>query len=108
MQQTAVDRISPNGSTTPGGMFGAGSGSVFNATLKGKINGLEETVRVLADEITFYSSEIVSLKQEKNELEENLAIKTKDIRAGMIEEVKQSDANMKQQCVSLKKENVNA
>ena len=30
----------------------------FNATLKGKINGLEETVRVLTDEVDFYANEI--------------------------------------------------
>ena len=46
-----------------------GGGSVFNATLKGKINGLEETVRVLADEIQFYGGEIETLKVEKGELE---------------------------------------
>ena len=42
------------------------TGSVFNATVKGKINGLEETVRVLMDEINFYANEINGLKEEKD------------------------------------------
>jgi archaellum component FlaC len=34
-------------------------------TLKGKINGLEETVKVLTDEVEFYANEIECLRQEK-------------------------------------------
>ena len=30
------------------------AGTVHASTLKGKINGLEETVRVLTDELNFY------------------------------------------------------
>ena len=31
---------------------------IYSATLKGKINGLEETVQVLTEELTFYKGEI--------------------------------------------------
>ena len=59
----------------PGASNGA-TGSVFNATLKGKINGIEETVHVLIDEVQFYSKEISQLKEERCELEKTLASKT--------------------------------
>ena len=35
--------------------------TVYTATLKGKINGLEETVHVLTEELNFYSNEIKQL-----------------------------------------------
>ena len=57
-----------------------GQGSTYNATLKGKINGLEETCKALTEEIHFYHNEIGCLKQEKGELEESLAQKTTEIR----------------------------
>jgi hypothetical protein len=56
-------------------------------TLKGKINGLEETVRALTEELLFYKNEIANLRQEKNDLEQNLAKKTADIRNGLAQEV---------------------
>jgi hypothetical protein len=35
---------------------------MYTATLKGKINGLEETVRALTEELTFYKNEISNLR----------------------------------------------
>ncbi len=32
--------------------------TIYTATLKGKINGLEETVHVLTEELNFYKNEI--------------------------------------------------
>lgn len=62
--------------------------SVYSSgTLKGKINGLEETVKALTEELTFYKNEIANLRQEKNDLEHNLAKKTADIRNGLTQEV---------------------
>ena len=52
----------------------------YNATLKGKINGLEETCKALTEELQFYQGEIQTLRSEKNDLEQNLARKTADIR----------------------------
>ena len=34
------------------------SAGAFTATLKGKINGLEETIKALQEEINFYKKEI--------------------------------------------------
>lgn len=69
----------------------SGSNGVFNATLKGKINGLEETVRVLTDELNFYRDEINTLHQEKDELEQSLAARTQEIRRSLTEEVNAAD-----------------
>jgi predicted RNase H-like nuclease (RuvC/YqgF family) len=64
-------------------------------TLKGKINALEETVRVLADEIEFYAGEIKSLKQEKDEFETALAVKPTEIRNTMLEEIAELSTSLK-------------
>ena len=79
---------------------------VYTATLKGKINGREETVHVLTEELNFYKNEIAQLHQEKDELEESLARKTHEIRTTMINEVKAADENMKQSYQAQKAENM--
>jgi hypothetical protein len=63
------------------------SNAIYTATLKGKINGLEETVKALTEELTFYKNEIGNLRSEKNDLEQNLAKKTSDIRNGLARDV---------------------
>ena len=63
------------------------SGSVYNATLKGKINGLEETVKALTSELNRYRDEISNLRAEKQELEQNLVKKTQDIRNTLYNDV---------------------
>ena len=60
---------------------------MYTATLKGKINGLEETCKALTDELNFYRGEILNLREEKNELEVNLAKKTADIRNQLAQDV---------------------
>ena len=65
--------------------------TIYTATLKGKINGLEETVHVLTEELNFYKNEIQQLHNEKVELEESLARKTHEIRTTLIAEVKAAD-----------------
>ena len=94
-----MSQVLGSGSISPSRPTGTGT---FNATLKGKINGLEETVRVLTDEVEFYANEICQLRDEKEELERNLAVKTQEIRKTMLEEVEQSDANLKQNFQQLK------
>ncbi|MEY3876816.1 MAG: hypothetical protein RLZZ191_499 [Pseudomonadota bacterium] len=95
----SMDQISnANGTTITAG--------AFTATLKGKINGLEETVHVLTEELNFYKNEIAQLHQEKVELEESLARKTHEIRTTMINEVKAADENMKQSYQAQKAENM--
>ena len=65
----------------------AAATGTMNATLKGKINGLEETIRVLTDEVEFYANEICQLREEKQQLEQTLAARTQEIRKTMLEEV---------------------
>ena len=84
----------------------AGAPSVFNATLKGKINGLEETVNVLSAELEFYSGEIQQLKDEKSQLESSLATRTLEIRTSLSAEVVTSDENLKANYVALKQDNL--
>ena len=47
----------------------ANSSNTFNATLKGKVAGLEQTTQALIEELNFYSEEIKTLRSEKQELE---------------------------------------
>ena len=61
-------------------MGATGQVSVYNATLKGKINGLEETAKALTEEINFYHNEIKNLRDEKMQLEQQLAAKMTEIR----------------------------
>ena len=68
---------------------------MYTATLKGKINGLEETVKALTEELSFYKNEIFTLRSEKNDLEQNLAKKTSDIRNGLAKDVMNAEEDMK-------------
>ena len=52
----------------------------FTSTLKGKINGLEETIKALQEELNFYKKEIQNLRSEKEILDDNLTRKAQDIR----------------------------
>ena len=61
-----MDTISNAGNIGPG---------AFTATLKGKINGLEETIRSLTEELNFYKKEIQTLRSEKESLDDTLTRK---------------------------------
>ena len=52
----------------------------FTSTLKGKINGLEETIKALQEELIFYKKEIQNLRSEKETLDDNVTRKAQDIR----------------------------
>ena len=52
-----------------GSVLAGASNSVYGATLKGKITGLEETCKALTEEINYYRTEIATLRDEKGELE---------------------------------------
>lgn len=78
---------------------------MYTATLKGKINGLEETVKALTEELNFYRQEIQNLRDEKNGLEKNLAEKTANIRSSLAADVAQAEVDMKNSYVAQKSEN---
>ena len=74
------------------------TGAQFNATLKGKITGLEETCKALTEELNFYHGEIQTLRSEKQELEQSLARKTAEIRKSLTEDVQRAEDEMKRNC----------
>ena len=47
----------------------------FTSTLKGKINGLEETIKARQEELNFYKKEIQTLRSEKETLDDTLTRK---------------------------------
>ena len=67
----------------------------FTATLKGKINGLEETIRMLQEEINFQKKEIKTLRSEKETLDDTLTRKAQDIRKNLAQDVLKSEEDMR-------------
>jgi chromosome segregation ATPase len=74
-------------STAGGDRANPSSSNTFIATLKGKINGLEETCSALTEELNFYKNEIANLRGEKQDLEANLAKKTDEMRKQLVDDV---------------------
>ena len=77
----------------------------FTATLKGKINGLEETIRTLTEELNFYKKEIQTLRSEKESLDDSLTRKAQDIRKSLTNEVLKAEEDMKKNYLNQKSEN---
>lgn len=75
------------------------------ATLKGKINGLEETCKALSEELNFYKNEIANLRDEKQDLEANLAKKTDEMRKQLVADVTQAEEDLKTSHETQKAEN---
>ena len=67
----------------------------FTATLKGKINGLEETIRMLQEDINFQKKEIKTLRSEKETLDDTLTRKAQDIRKNLAQDVLKSEEDMR-------------
>ena len=67
----------------------------FTATLKGKINGLEETIKSLTEELIFYKKEISALRSEKETLDDTLTRKAQDIRKQLTNDVLKAEEDMK-------------
>ena len=84
---------------------GSTTGAQFNATLKGKITGIEETCKALTEELNFYHGEIQTLRTEKQDLEQNLARKTAEIRQSLTDDVVRAEEEMKRNCATQKAEN---
>ena len=77
----------------------------FTATLKGKINGLEETIKALQEEINFYNKEIKTLRSEKETLDDTLTRKAQEIRKNLTNDVLSVEEDMKKSYLSQKNEN---
>ena len=79
----------------------------FTSTLKGKINGLEETIKARQEELNFYKKEIQTLRSEKESLDDNLTRKAQEIRKTLSNDVLQANENMKNSYLHQKNENMN-
>ena len=64
------------GQLTQTGNNFAGGNSSNAATLKGKLASLEEQIQLVADEMNTHKKDVVSLKNEKDTLQEILKLKT--------------------------------
>ena len=67
----------------------------FTSTLKGKINGLEETIKALQEELNFYKKEIQTLRSEKEVMDDNITRKAQDMRKQLINDVLKAEEDMK-------------
>ena len=56
------------------------SAGAHSATVKGKITGLEETIRALQEEINFYKREVQVLRSEKETLDDIVTRKAQEMR----------------------------
>ena len=69
--------------------------SAHAATVKGKVNALEETIRTLTEELNFYKKEIYTLRSEKDGLDDTLTRKAQDIRKSLTNDVIKAEEEMK-------------
>ena len=71
--------------TQTGNNFGA-TNSANAATLKGKLASLEEQIQLVADEMNNHKKDVVSLKNEKDTLQEILKMKTHEVKNTLLQE----------------------
>ena len=79
----------------------------FTSTIKGKVNGLEETIAARQEELNFYKKEIATLRSEKDTLDDTLTRKCQEIRKTLTDDVLNANNMMKQAYMNQKNENQN-
>ena len=77
----------------------------FSSTIKGKINGLEETISALQEEVNFYKKEIQTLRSEKETLDDTLTRKAQEIRKALTSDVLKAEEDMRNAYIGQKNEN---
>ena len=77
-----------------GNNFGGGNSSNA-ATLKGKLSSLEEQIQLVADEMNTHKKDVVSLKNEKDTLQEILKLKTHEVKNTLLQELNKVEDEMK-------------
>ena len=77
-----------------GNNFGAANSS-NSATLKGKLSSLEEQIQLVADEMNTHKKDVVSLKNEKDTLQEILKLKTHEVKNTLLQELNKVEDEMK-------------
>ena len=65
------------------------------ATLKGKLSSLEEQLQLIADEMNTHKKDVVSLKNEKDTLQEILKLKTHEVKNTLLQELNKVEDEMK-------------
>ena len=83
------------------------SDQVHSATLKGKINNLEEVVTKLNDELNYYKKEVSKLRLEKESIDKSLTDSCVTIRKDLQAQVISAEDEMKKNYVNQKNENKN-
>ena len=83
------------GQLTQTGNNFAGSNSSNAATLKGKLASLEEQIQLVADEMNTHKKDVVSLKNEKDTLQEILKLKTHEVKNTLLQELNKVEDEMK-------------
>ena len=80
--------------TQTGNNFNA-TNSANAATLKGKLASLEEQIQLVADEMNNHKKDVVSLKNEKDTLQEILKMKTHEVKNTLLQELNKVEDEMK-------------
>ena len=83
------------GQLTQTGNNFAGGNSSNAATLKGKLASLEEQIQLVADEMNTHKKDVVSLKNEKDTLQEILKLKTHEVKNTLLQELNKVEDEMK-------------
>lgn len=90
--------------TQSGNNFGT-TNSSNAASLKGKLQGLEEAIQQVAEEMNTHKKDVTSLKNEKDTLQEILKLKTHEVKTTLVQELNKVEEEMKRHFSHQKAEN---
>ena len=90
--------------TKTGNNFGA-TNSANAATLKGKLQSLEEQIQSVSDEMNGHKKDVTSLKNEKDTLQEILKMKTHEVKVNLLQELNKVEDEMKRHFAHQSSEN---
>ena len=79
--------------------------SASAATLKGKLQTLEESISIVAEEMNAHKKEVASLKSEKDSLTELLRLKNNEVKQTLTQELNKVEEEMKRHFAHQKAEN---
>jgi len=82
-----------------------GSNTSNAASLKGKLQTLEDAIQLVADEMNAHKKDVSGLKTEKDSLQEMLKLKTQEVKSNLLSELNKVDDEMKRHFAHQKAEN---
>jgi chromosome segregation ATPase len=91
--------------TQSGNNFGATNNSSNAASLKGKLQSLEDAIQQVAEEMNTHKKDVTSLKNEKDTLQEILKLKTHEVKTTLVQELNKVEEEMKRHFSHQKAEN---